>query len=292
MRSTPPDSAAGKHVFRTADVARILGTTPTRVRSMVRTGLCRPASRGRTLEFGFQDLVLLRTAHGLLQASVPARRVRRALDELARQLPADRPLSGVRIYADGQQVVARDGRAAWRPDSGQIVFTFEIDDLARKAGAVVPVRRQRPRAAQTRPEPFHEAAEWFERALLLEQEGDPVGARTAYCRAVELDPEMGDAYINLGRLVHEGGNAVEAARLYHLALERAPEDPVAHYNLALALEDESKTTSAALHYQRALDLDHQFADAHFNLGRLLERLGRRSEAMQHLLAYKRLTDKK
>jgi len=278
---TPP-----ARFFRTVDVARILGTTPARVRSMVRAGLGQPPPRGRALEFGFQDLVLLRTAHGLLKAEVPPRRVRLALTHLARQLAPDRPLSGVRIYADGRQVVARDGRAVWRPDSGQVVFSFEVDDLARRAGIVVPVQRRRKRAAAA--DPKEEAATWFERGLALEQD-DVAAASTAYRRALECDPGLGDAYINLGRLAHEGGDIGEAARLYCLALECSPKDPIAHYNLALALEDLHDGSAAVGHYERALAIDPEFADAHFNLGRLLERLGRRTQAMQHLLAYKKLT---
>jgi tetratricopeptide (TPR) repeat protein len=289
LPDAPPFASAGQ-AFRTAEVARILGVTPGRVRAIVRAGLCHPARRGRSLEFSFQDLVLLRAGQGLLQADVPTRRVRRALTELARQLPADRPLSGVRIYADGRHVVARDGRAAWQPDSGQVVFSFAVGDLARKAGALAHVRGTRQRLARRTPNPAREAAAWFEHGEALEQQHDPAAAVVAYRRALELDPEMGDAYINLGRLVHEQGNAVEAVRLYHLALQCAPDDPIAHYNLALALEDVRHSTRAVSHYQRALEVDPEFADAHFNLGRLLERLGRRAEAMRHLHAYKQLTE--
>jgi tetratricopeptide (TPR) repeat protein len=255
---------------------------------MVRTGLGQPLPRGRALEFGFQDLVLLRTAHGLLKAEVPPRRVRLALSHLGRQLAPDRPLSGVRIYADGRQVVARDGRAVWQPDSGQVVFSFEVDDLARRAGIVVPVQRRRKRAAASA-DPKREAAAWFERGLALEQD-DVAAASTAYRRALECDPGLGDAYINLGRLAHEGGDIGEAARLYRLALECSPNDSIAHYDLALALEDLHDGNAAVGHYERALAIDPEFADAHFNLGRLLERLGRRTQAMQHLLTYKKLTE--
>ena len=284
----PHTVAAATRVFGTTEVARILGTTPGRVRAMVRAGLGRPLLRGRALEFGFQDLVLLRTAHGLLKAEVPTRRVRLALTELARQLPPERPLSGVRVSADGREVVARDERAAWRPASGQVVFSFNVDDLARRAGVVdlVQSRRNRvPPAADHR----HEAADWFERGLALEQE-DAAAACTAYRRALECDPRLSDAYINLGRLAHEAGDVGEAARLYHLALECAPEDAIAHYNLALALEDLHNANVAVAHYERAIAIDAEFADAHFNLARLLERLGRRTDAMRHLLVYKRLTD--
>jgi hypothetical protein len=255
---------------------------------MVRAGLGQPLPRGRALEFGFQDLVLLRTAHGLLKAEVPPRRVRLALTHLARQLAPERPLSGVRIYADGRQVVARDGRAIWRPDSGQVVFSFNVDDLARRAGIVVPVQRRRKRAVPPA-DLKHKAAVWFERGLALEQD-DVTAASMAYRHALECDPDLGDAYINLGRLAHESGDIGEAARLYRLALECSPNDPIAHYDLALALEDLHDGNAAVGHYERALAIDPEFADAHFNLGRLLERLGRRTQAMQHLLTYKKLTE--
>lgn len=285
--------------LRTADVARILGVPPARVRRIVHADLCRPARQGQRLVFSFQDLVLLRAAHGLLLAEVPARRVRHALSELSRQLPRGRPLSGVRIYADGRHVVACAGGRAWRPENGQLVFRFDVDDLARRAGIVVPVHGRRgATAGQIRQPPGHQqslakrlqgAAAWFERALALERKKDIAGAIAAYHRAIELDPDMGDAYINLGRLVHEQGDAAEAARLYHLALSCSPDDPVAHYNLALALEDQQRPAVALSHYRRAISLDPAFADAHFNLGRLLERLGHKAQAVRHLMTYKKLT---
>jgi tetratricopeptide (TPR) repeat protein len=279
---------APANVFRTSEVARILGTTPQRVRTMVRFGLERPARRGRALEFGFQDLVLLRAAHGLLKAEVPPRRVWLALAELARQLPASRPVSGVRIYADGRQVVARDGRAAWQPDSGQVVFSFAVDELARRAGVVVPVACRRKRRAAPLRDPRDEAMAWFDLGL-AQEEKDPAAAGTAYRRALECDPKLSDAYINLGRLAHEGGDSAAAAHLYRQALQCDPIDPIGHYNLALALEDQRDTSSAVFHYQRAVAIDPVFADAHFNLGRLLERLGRHTQAIRHLLRYKKLS---
>lgn len=285
--STSPARTAAADALRTAEVARILHVSPARVRALARAGLCKPARQGRMFQFSFQDVVLLRTAHGLLQADVPLRRVRRGLRELTRQLPVNRPLSGVRIYADGRQVVVREGHNAWQPDSGQAVFTFDVDDLARKTGVVVSVPKRQTRSIATA-EPASTANGWFERAVALE-EVDLNAARAAYRRALSLDPALSDAYINLGRLLHEGGDPTEAMRLYAEAVRHAPTDPIAHYDLALALEDRGDIPAATAEYHRAIELDADFADAHFNLGRLLERLGRRTQALRHLLAYKKLT---
>jgi tetratricopeptide (TPR) repeat protein len=293
IRSQPPSLVPGRPAssqsLRTADVARILRVPAVRVRALVRAGLCQPGRRGRAYDFSFQDLVLLRAAHGLLRAEVPLRRVKRALRELSRQLPPDRPLSGVRICADGRSVVVREGRSAWQPDSGQAVFTFDVSELARKTGVIVKVPARRRATDAAVPDHTKVASGWFDRALALEQV-DVAAAATAYRRALEIDPDLGDAYINLGRLVHEGGDPAEAMRLYQEALKRVPDDPVAHYDLALALEDQQDSAAATAHYHRALELDPDFADAHFNLGRLLDQLGQRGQALRHLLAYKRLTE--
>ena len=122
----------------TADVARILGVSEDRVRELARCALDRPAGRGRRYAFSFRDLVALRAARDLLDAGVPVARVKRALTSLAAELAGDRPLSGLRIFADGRRVAVDDGRRAWQPETGQTLLDFELDALARDAEAVRP----------------------------------------------------------------------------------------------------------------------------------------------------------
>jgi tetratricopeptide (TPR) repeat protein len=266
----------------TAVAARVLGVSAERVRAMVRAGWCRPDRAGRAFTFRFQDLVLLRTAHGLAAAHVPPRRLKRALTELLRQLPADRPLSGVRISAEAGRVVVRDRDSRWQPESGQLLLDFAIDELARQTAA--PLRA--PRAAT--PQAEESAVDWFDRGVALEDE-DLEGARAAYEKALELDPDLADAYVNLGRMAHEASDPTTAARCYHMALERNEIDPVTHYNLALALEDLEQLSEAA-HY-RAVALNPSFADA-YNLSQLLDRLGQKAESLRHLVRYRQLVRRK
>ncbi|HEY3568532.1 MAG TPA: tetratricopeptide repeat protein [Thermoanaerobaculia bacterium] len=277
------DRPASPSGYSTKDVAALLGLSAEQVRSYVRAGFLSPVQGPRgEYYFSFQDLILLRTAKGLLAARVPRRRVRLALQNLREQLPGDRPLTGVRISAQGHHVVVRDGRAVWNPESGQAVFDFELSELAREA-STLPLR-----TPETAPGGEPEGAEdWFERGSELE-EISPEEAMAAYRRALETAPGLTDAHVNLGRLLHERGETAEAERHYRLALAARPEDETAAFNLGVALQDLGRLSEAAEAYEKALEIDPELADAHYNLSGLYERLGQPEAAFRHLRTYRTL----
>ena len=72
--------------------------------------------------------------------------------------------------------------------------------------------------------------------------------------------------------------------------ESFPEAGLAQLDSGNVAYGEEQYEAALAHYHEALALDAEFADAHFNLGRVLEQLGRRDEALRHLLAYRRITE--
>lgn len=269
--------------YSTKDVAGLLGLSAEQVRSYVRAGFLSPPQGARgEYSFSFQDLVLLRTAKALLAARVPRRRVRLALQNLREQLPADRPLTGIRISAQGHHVVARDGGEVWNPESGQTLFDFDLSELARGTSAL----KRRELAATHGEEP--DAAEWYERGCALEEEF-PQEAMAAYRRALEIDAGLADAHLNLGRLLHDRGEAAAAERHYRFALEALPGDPTAAYNLGVLLQDLGRLREAIAAYETALASDAACADAHFNLAGVYEELGEREAAFRHLRTYRTLT---
>lgn len=259
------------------EVAKMLGLSEGQVRSWVRAGFLDPSRGPRgELRFSFQDLVLLRTAQGLVSARIPPRRVRSALRKLKEQLPGGRSLRAVHIRAEGDKIVVGDGDAQWSPESGQVLFDFGARELARK---VAPLHL-RARASST-------AADWYERGCDLE-ESAPDDAQEAYRRALELDPDLADAHVNLGRLLHEAGDPRAAAGHYRKVIELDAESVIALFNLGVALEDLRMPEEAILAYRTALAADAGCADAHYNLAHLYESRGEAASALRHLRTYRKL----
>jgi tetratricopeptide (TPR) repeat protein len=270
--------------YSTREVAELLGLSPTRVRSLVRAGVVAPqhAANGRAT-FSFQDLVLLRTAKGLIDANVPARRITKALKALASQLPKDRPLSAVRVQIDGERVIVRDSNSSWEPESGQTVLDFSVRELGEK---VAPLARDTVQRALRR---ASSAEDLFQAALESEQIGATEDAEAAYRHVIAADPSHVAARINLGRLRHVAKALDEAEQLYRQALELDPRHPTARFNLGVVLEDRGATDEAIEAYREAVRLDPRVADVHFNLARLYQQSGDQQAALRHFSRFKALT---
>jgi tetratricopeptide (TPR) repeat protein len=211
------------------------------------------------------------------------RRVHQALLQLRDQLPAGRQLTALRLTAEGDDIVVRDGAAAWNPVSGQVVLDLDVASLAHAVG---PLARRAAEAARESADDM-DADDWYRLGCDLEP-CDAAQALDAYGRALELAPDHADAHLNLGRLLHEAGRVTEAEAHYRRALEARPSDATAAFNLGVALEDSRRPHAAAAAYEQALAADSGYADAHFNLARLWERLGEPHKALRHLQAYRRL----
>ena len=294
--------------FSLNETARILEVPAARLRALARAGFLAP-QRGPIgpLSFGFQDLLLLRTTRGLVEAGVPMRRIRRMWASLREQL-AQEPLTSITVHADGDEIVATDGASSWRPDSGQVLLNFETSELVERAADVPASGRRRnatradlapvatgvgaadagaPPVADT--ERRLSAEEWYEIGCELETT-EPARARDAYERALALDPLMADAHVNLGRVLHVAGERGRAEPHYREAVKLDPDDPTPHFNLGVLLEESGRRDEAVLAYRQAIVRDPDFADAHCNLGLLLESLGRRQEAFRHLMTARQLNE--
>jgi len=262
------------------DVERLLRLSRSTIRSLVDAGFVTPGRGARgAWQFSFQDLILLRTAQALVDASVPARRITRAMRELRRRLPDSMPLSGLAIGAVADRVVVREGGSRWQAESGQYLLEFEGDPAS---GALSVIERAAaPATAQAS----------FEQGAALEAT-DPDGALRAYEQAIAADPALLDAHINCGRLLHDRGELARAERVYRAAIKACGDDPVLLFNLAVLLEDMRRGPEAIDTYADALKRDPDFADCHYNLALLCEKLGRPKDAIRHMARYRVLSGRR
>lgn len=272
--------------YTAREVASVLGLSESRVRSFVREGFLSPR-RGdhNEMRFGFQDLVLLRTAKGLADADVSPRRVKEALSQLKEQLPRGRPLTAVQVFAREGDVVVQDGPLEWEPVTGQVLFNFDVQSLANEAE---PLTLQSERRA-TEADLEMNAEDWYELGSDLETVS-PARARDAYRRSLELDPRHVEARINAGRLLFEAGHVAAAEAHFDYARHVRPNDATAAFNHGVAFEALSRPDDAIVAYLAAVEHAPRYREAYRHLARLYERLGREQAALQTFQRYRELFD--
>jgi tetratricopeptide (TPR) repeat protein len=266
------------HPYSVADVEKLLRLPRSAVRAMVSAGFVTPARGERNaLRFSFQDLIVLRSAQALADAQIPPRRITKSLKDLRRHLPDTMPLSGLNLCAVADRVVVREGGSQWHVESGQYLLAFEGDPADGSLNVIEPSKADEAPSAQ----------DWFDRGAAAERVNADAALR-AYGQAVAIDPAFVDAYINLGRLLHEAGHFAKAERVYRDALKTCGDDPLLLYNLGVLLEDMGRTMPAIQAYEAALRGDPTLADCHYNLALLYEKLAKPKEAIRHMSRYRTL----
>ncbi len=103
-------------------------------------------------------------------------------------------------------------------------------------------------------------------------------ARPEYQKAIDLNPKMTEAYLNLGLTLVDSDPAAAIAPLSK-ATELKPDQPEARFALGLAYEKTGKLPEAADQYAAAEKLDAKSFDTHISLARvlLLEKKGAEAE---------------
>ena len=212
----------------------MLRLTPSTIRTLVRAGFVSPTRGPRNAwRFSFQDLIILRTAQALSAASVPTRRIARAMRDLRRRLPSAMPLSGLSIGADADRVVVREGASRWRPDSGQYLLAFE----GNPADGSLSVLKQE----------IESRASFMERASALHEARRFAEAEQVYRDAVSAWGDDPLLLYNLGIVLEDLGRKTDAVFMYERALKQDPRFADCHYNLALLYEALGKPQQAIRH---------------------------------------------
>jgi tetratricopeptide (TPR) repeat protein len=223
------------------------------LRCLQKWNLIRPALRTNAeTYFSFPDLGVIRQAHAELERGAPLRAVLRALQ------------------------ASREGQ-------------LSLDFWSEAEPAKV-VRLTRP-VAQASSGADSEAAEEYFLAAAAMDNGDPLqqdAAARAYRRALEVDPCLVPALVNLANIHYAQEHFVEAEALYHRAIGLQCDVFEAHFNLGNVHHDLGRLEDALVCYERALRLNADYPDAHFYLAVTLEKLGQSQRARRHWRRYREL----
>jgi tetratricopeptide (TPR) repeat protein len=176
--------------------------------------------------------------------------------------------------------------------AGQLAFDFRLE--APRAKVLQLKRREPPPMAalmdRVQLTEDSNAEQYFMAASILD-DGDPANvdeASTAYRRALEIDPYLVPALINLANLHYSRDEIAEAQALYERAIALEADVFEAHFNLGNIFHDLGRYPEAQSCYREALRLNAGFADAHFYLAVTLEKHGQSQEARRHWRAYQQL----
>jgi tetratricopeptide (TPR) repeat protein len=113
--------------------------------------------------------------------------------------------------------------------------------------------------------------------------GQPVKAETHYRTLLTINPNLAEAHYNFGVLLTGQRRHSEAADAFRKALEISPFYAEAHNNYAYLLLNEGRLEEATRHFQSALENKPNYRLAHFHLGRILLHQGKTPEAIDHFL---------
>ncbi|HXD72658.1 MAG TPA: tetratricopeptide repeat protein [Vicinamibacterales bacterium] len=114
------------------------------------------------------------------------------------------------------------------------------------------------------------------------------GAATAYRKALEHDPYLVAALINLANIHYSRDELAEAQALYERAIGLESDFFEAHFNLGNIYHDLNRFSEAQACYREALRLNPYYADAHFYLAVTFEKMGQSQDARPHWKSYQQL----
>lgn len=177
-------------------------------------------------------------------------------------------------------------------------------------------RKQKATAAPIAPPP--QALEYYDRGVILHEQGNLSEAEAAYRSALALHRNFAEARTNLGNVLKDQekwqpaineyraalkiypnhpiilnnlgdtlrhvGKTDQAIKTLKQVIQLAPEFPDPYNNLGIALCGLERYTDAVKAYERAIELDPDYLDAHMNLGNALQKLPQPKEALK---AYER-----
>lgn len=130
---------------------------------------------------------------------------------------------------------------------------------------------------------------WVNLGVVRRRAGELEGAEAAYRRAIEIDPEFASAYQNLSALLlQSGGREDEAERLLALTDHEQNRNPFNFLSLGDLSLSEGRLEDAGRYFRRALELDSEGVEPQAAMGQWYLATGERRKARKWLKRARRV----
>ncbi|MBY0375479.1 MAG: tetratricopeptide repeat protein [Bryobacteraceae bacterium] len=268
--------------FTRLKVKRMLAISEHRLRAWEAKGFV-PAAQ----TFLFQDVAVMRRLVALEAEGFKPRQMKEAIEAAQKRLgPIRNPLLELKLFRLGKRIGVQGAGYRIDPRSGQMLLDFDFRPAQPHS---MPTERLDAAREQEKAKRRAEADHWFQTGLEAEHAAAPINEIVkAYQHAIELNPTMSPAMVNLGTLFFNSGYHKQAEDYYRRAVEVDPEYPLAHFNLANLFDDRGDRAKALFHYLAALKSNPRYADAHYNLALLYQTMGETMKALRHWKTYLKL----
>lgn len=258
-----PDGASRSYHLQEV-LAHYPGVREDHLRSLVKFGLIsRPIEHDAERRIAFADLAVIRQLYKALQEGAPFKAVLRAM------------------------LASREGQLAldFRLES-QPATVVSLQSALQSRTRVTPLAHP----GSTHRETDELAEEYFLVASSLDDgtAANQPRAALGYRRALEVDPALVPALINLANIHYANDQLIEALALYDRAVRLDPDVFEGHFNLGNIYHDLGRYAEAEGCYRRALELNPGYPEAHLYLAVALEKAGRSEAARLHWRAYQSL----
>ena len=137
----------------------------------------------------------------------------------------------------------------------------------------------------TIPGPFAEEEQRFDAGLYANvayyhlRQNDKARAHQLYSHALELDPTLAEAHLNVGNLLAEQRRLDEAEHHYRIARDAKPQLAAIHTSYGSLLLQRGRVNDAITSFRAGVDADPTLAQAHMNLAVALQRAGHPDDAI-------------
>jgi tetratricopeptide (TPR) repeat protein len=125
------------------------------------------------------------------------------------------------------------------------------------------------------------AVEYLKAGVEAEEAGRIPEAIDHHLQALQLDPTLYPAHVNLVLLYATNGEPDHAEFHYQKALALDPNSATLHYYYGMLWFDQGNYNQAAASFQRALEINPNHAFANHDLGQLHEQAGRLDDAIRY-----------